>query len=226
MEFEDLQAIWDTQNDKPVFAMQDARLLVALYQQREHRRRRLFKQYFMPMYIIAPIGLVAIGFTFLAFFMKSLYIERIARDFPMSAWDYAAFAVAAGALVVMVVPLYIERKRHERTQQVFAPSLREELDRGMAQLDFEVTLNSTSRVTRFYALLTIAVVLFVWEVGRLNGNPTSWNQAWTFLSSMVLLSWIVFTGQKKYVERVMQRKRALESMRAALDEDTAVLPRK
>ena len=30
MEFENLQAIWDTQNDKPVFAMQDARLLVAL----------------------------------------------------------------------------------------------------------------------------------------------------------------------------------------------------
>ena len=40
MEFENLQAIWDTQNDKPVFAMQDARLLVALYQQRERSRRR------------------------------------------------------------------------------------------------------------------------------------------------------------------------------------------
>ena len=39
MEFENLQAIWDTQNDKPVFAMKDARLLVALYQQREQSRR-------------------------------------------------------------------------------------------------------------------------------------------------------------------------------------------
>ena len=62
--------------------------------------------------------------------LKSIYIKKIARDFPMSAWDYAAFAVAAGALVAIVVPLYIERKRHERTQQVFVPSLREELDRG------------------------------------------------------------------------------------------------
>jgi hypothetical protein len=36
----------------------------------------------------------------------------------------------------------------------------------MAQLDFEVGLHSTSRMARFYGLFTIAVVLFVWEVGR------------------------------------------------------------
>jgi len=219
MEFENLQAIWDTQNDKPVFAMQDARLLVALYQQREHQRRRLFKQHFMPMYIVAPIGLVGVGFVFLAFFMKSIYIKKIARDFPMSAWDYAAFAVAAGALVAMVVPMYIERKRHERTQQVFAPSLREELDRGMAQLDFEVGLHSTSRMARFYGLFTIAVVLFVWEVGRLNGNPTSWGLVWMTVPSMIAASWASFAAKKAMVEKLLPRKRALESMRAALEED-------
>lgn len=226
MEFENLQAIWDTQNDKPVFSLQDARLLVALYQQREHRRRRLFKWYFLPMYIMAPIGLVGVGLVFLAFFMKSINIKTIARDFPLSAWDYAAFAVAAGALVAMVVPLYIERKRHERTQQVFAPSLREELDRGMAQLDFEVGLLSTSRMARFYGSLTIAVVLFTWEVGRLNGNPTSWGLVWMNMLLMVAASWFWFTAKKGLVESVMQRKRALESMRAALDEDAIVLPRK
>ncbi len=53
MEFENLQAIWDTQNEKPVFAMQDARLLVALYQQRERSRRRAFRLHFAPMYVAA-----------------------------------------------------------------------------------------------------------------------------------------------------------------------------
>ncbi|MBZ5635685.1 MAG: hypothetical protein LAO55_21365 [Acidobacteriia bacterium] len=226
MEFEDLQAIWDTQNDKPVFAMQDARLLLALYQQRERSRRRLFKQYFMPMYIMAPIGLVGVGFVFFAFFMKSLYIKKLARDFPMSAWDYAAFAVAAGALLAIVVPMYLERKKHERTQEIFAPSLREELDRGIAQLDFEMGLHSTPRVERFYGLMTIAVVLFGWEVGRLNGNSTSWGFVWMTMSLMIFTSWAGFITIKEFVERVMQRKHALESMRAALDEDAVVLPRK
>ena len=31
MEFKDLQAIWDTQNERPVFAINDSRLSVALY---------------------------------------------------------------------------------------------------------------------------------------------------------------------------------------------------
>ena len=61
MEFENLQAIWDTQNDKPVFAMQDARLVVALYQQRERSRRRAFRLHFAPMYVAALAMLAAIG---------------------------------------------------------------------------------------------------------------------------------------------------------------------
>lgn len=37
MEFEDLQAIWDTQNERPVFSINDSRLAVGLYQQRSSR---------------------------------------------------------------------------------------------------------------------------------------------------------------------------------------------
>ena len=81
MKFDDLQAIWDTQNDKPVFAMKDARLLVALYQQREASRRRIFRQVFAPLYVVALIGLVGVGLVFVAFLMKSIHIEEIARDF-------------------------------------------------------------------------------------------------------------------------------------------------
>ena len=219
MKFENLQAIWDTQNDKPVFAMKDARLLVALYQQREQSRRRIFRQLFAPLYVMAPIGLAGLGLVFLAFLWKSMHIEKIARDFPMSAWDYAAFAVAAGALVAMVVPMYAERKRHERTQEVFAPSLREELERGISQLDFELGLGSTRRMASIWGWLTIAVVLFTWEVGRLNGNQVSWDTVLMTIFLMVAGILPGLTTKKAMDERVMARRRALEAMRAALDED-------
>lgn len=219
MEFENLQAIWDTQNEKPVFAMQDQRLVVALYQQREHSRRRLFKQQYLPMYIGMPIALAGTAFMFYAFLWKSIYIEKIARDFPMSAGDYVAFAVAAAAIVAILVPLYTERKRQERTQQVFAPSLREELDQGMAQLDFEIGLHGAPRIARIYGLLTIAVVLVNWEVGRLNGNPTSWGMVWTSLFCMIVASWAGSITKKASVEKLMARRRALESMRVALEEN-------
>jgi len=191
--------------------------------QSERSRRRIFRQQFAPLYVMALIGLVGVGLVFLAFLMKSIHIGKIARDFPMSAWDYTAFAVAAGALVAMVVPMYAERKRHERTQEVFAPSLREELERGISQLDFELGLCTTTRVASIYGWLTIAVLLFNWEVGRLNGNFAPWDTTWMTMFCMVAGTWPALLVKKAVNEPVMARRRALESMLAALDEDQSSL---
>ena len=224
MEFENLQAIWDTQNDQPVFAMQDARLLVALYQQRERSRRRVFKAQFAPMYGAALLMAAVLGVVFVTFLSRRRFPHH---GFPMSAWDYAAFAVAAAALLAIVVPMYGERKKHERTQEIFAPSLREELDRGIAQLDFEMGLQSNPRVLRILTLLSIIAVIINWEAGRLSGeDPTPWRLALFTLFCVFLGGRAGFAARKKVMERALARRRALESMRAALDEDTIVLPRK
>jgi hypothetical protein len=223
MEFEDLQAIWDTQNDKPVFAIEDARLLVALYQQREHRRRRLFRREFAPMYAAGLVMLVLLGLLFFAFLMKSIF--QSGKDFPMSAWDGVAFAVAVGAVLAIVVPMYVERKENERTQNVFAPSLREELDRGITHLDFELHFHSPPRMFRTLSLLSISVLIILWETERLNGNTATWRIALPSLLP-VLIGRLGLKAQKRGIERLRVRRRALESMRAALDADKIVLPRK
>jgi hypothetical protein len=226
MEFENLQAIWDTQNDKPVFAMQDARLLVALYQQRERSRRRIFQQQFAPMYVAAALVLVVLGAVFITFLKITSLIRRFGSRFPMphhgfgmSAWDYVAFAVVAGALLAIVLPMYRERKKHERLQEIFAPSLREELDRGIAQLDFEMGLHSNPRVIRILVLLLIAAVTLNWEAGRTGGNPAPWGLALVALVFWFLGARAGFATRKRVMERALERRRALESMRAALDED-------
>lgn len=217
MQFEDLQGIWDTQNAKPVFAIQDARLLVALYQQREHSRRRLFRQMFAPLYLMAPIGLVGLSLLFIAFFWKSIHIEEIARDFPMSPWDYVAFAVAAAALVVMVIPPYVMRRRHEPTQEVFAPTLRQELERGISQLDFERSLYSTRRMVAFHASLLIAVLVFCWESGRLNGNVAPWDMVWLTVPLMAFSVWTARSANEAAIKQLTTRRQALETMLAALE---------
>ncbi len=230
MEFENLQAIWDTQNDKPVFAMQDARLLVALYQQRERSRRRLFKWTFTPLYGGALFMLAVLGWVFVTFLNVASLMRRFKgrfthNGFGMSAWDYLGFAVAAVALLALVVPMYLERRKHERAQEIFAPSLREELDRGIAQLDFSMGLDSTPRVMWMLTLVSIAVVMISWEAQRAAGNPTPW---WSVLGALgvFLPGCLSFAARKKSMERRLARRRALESMRAALDEDTIVLPQK
>jgi len=100
MQFEDLQAIWDTQNDRPVFSMNDSRLAVGLYQQRERSRRRLFRELFAPAYVVALSITVALGFTFLAFFLKTVTKMRL-TDPQMSIWDGAALVAGVGAALVV-----------------------------------------------------------------------------------------------------------------------------
>ena len=218
MKFENLQAIWDTQNDKPVFAMKDARLLLALYQQREQSRRKLFWWEFFPMYAAAVAGLAGGAFMFVAFYFKSLNIKKLARDFPMNAWDYTAFAIASFSLVALAAILYMERKKHEQTQNVFAPSLREELDRGVVLLDFQLNLLSAPRILKIHGLLYTAVLLIVWEVGRLNGELAPWNMMFINVLCMGAATLLSLIAQKNAEEQLLPRRRALESMRAALDE--------
>jgi len=114
---------------------------------------------------------------------------------------------------------------HIEEQEIFAPSLREELDRGIAQLDFSMGLDSTPRVMKMLTLVSIAVVMISWEAQRASGNPTPW---WSVLGALwvFLPGCLGFAARKKTMERRLARRRALESMRAALDEDTIVLPQK
>lgn len=216
MEFEDLQAIWDTQNDRPVFSINDSRLAVGLNQQREHSRRRLFRLLFAPAYATALFVTVALGLMFLVFLFKTVNRMRL-TDPQMTLWDGAILAAAAGAALAVVVSMYRERRKHEAIQNVFAPPLREELERGISQLDFE--LRCASWVWRIPAVVLLGTSVLLWELGRLNGQPPPWTMLGVLLSGMITSVWAGLGASKKAVEEIEQRRGVLASMRAALDEN-------
>jgi len=213
-QFEDLQAIWDTQNARPLFSMDDSRLAIGLYQQREQSRRRLFRLLFAPAYVTALLVTVALGLTFLVFLFKTVTRLRLS-DPQMSVWDAAGLAAAVGAALAVVVPMYRERRRHESTQNVFAPSLREELERGISQLDFE--LNCSSWAWKISALVSLGSSVLLWELARLNGQSPPWAMLAVVLSGVAASVWAGVAANKKVVEDIEQRRRAFESMCAALE---------
>ncbi|MEO5925755.1 MAG: hypothetical protein ABIR70_18195 [Bryobacteraceae bacterium] len=224
MQFEELQKVWDTQNERPVFAMDDARLSVALYQQREQRGRRIFRREFAPIYFTLPLLIFFSGFVLVAFYFKTASKMRM-TDPRMTIWDGVALVIATVASIAIMVFMHAEHRRHKRTQHVFAPSLREELERGISQVDFELSLYSTPRVLTLIALVTIGAGVILWESGRLNGNSTSWGMLGYNLVLMIVSTWWGLAAKNKSVERVMQRRRALESMLAALQEGATDLER-
>jgi hypothetical protein len=82
-----------------------------------------------------------------------------------------------------------------------------------------------NRAAKYPMSTTIGKVMINWEAQRASGNPKPW---WSVLGALwvFLPGCLGFAARKKSMERRLARRRALESMRAALDEDTIVLPRK
>ena len=215
MEFENLQAIWDTQLDKPVFGMNEPGLVVSLYRHRERSRRDVLWKLYVPAFAGVLFMLLILTGTCLLF-----YFKKASNDFPMTAWDGAAFFAGLAAFGGVVVPLYLVRRRQERRQEVFAATLREEIDLSIEQLDFEIEVAGHCAI-RNPLLLTIGTTLVLWEMARLNGNSTpSWD-GFLIVLLMPFISWIAYLSVKAEIEKVtLPRKRALEQLRASFGSDS------
>lgn len=216
MQLEELQAIWETQTERPVFSVNDFGLHFALYQVRERARRRLFWGGYFIGFVSSLLGLVGLFVMFVLFYFKDPV-----DDFPMNAWDALAFLVAAIAIVLCASSMYASRRKHEKDQSVFAPSLRQEIERGIAQIDFEIFTATSGIAWRNAALVGLAAILIGWEAGRLNGDPLPWEVLWMIVGLVVATFVALVPASRQTVKHGLQRKRALEGLRAKLDENPA-----
>jgi len=219
MQLEELQAIWETQTERPVFSVNDFGLHLALYQVRERTRRRLFWGGYFPGFVCSLLGLAGLLVLFVVFYVKD--VKDPANDFPMNAWDGLVFLVAAIAIVLGASSMVTRRRKHEKDQSVFAPSLRQEIERGIAQIDFETSTDASRMAWRYAALFCLAVTLFCWEAGRLNGDPLPWEVLWITVPLVVAMLVALVPASRQAMKQGLQRKRVLEGLRAKLDENPA-----
>jgi hypothetical protein len=213
MRLEELQAIWATQSDRPVFAVNEFGLHMELYRTRDRARRRLFWGSYFPGFVGSLTGVAILLVLFVAFYFKDA-----TKDFPMNAWDGLAFLVAATAIVLCAWSMYASRRKHEMGQSVFAPSLRQEIERGIAQIDFEIFTATSAHAWRLAALVSIGAILMGWEAGRLNGDPLPWEILWANVGLVVATFVSLVPMSRRLVKQGLQRRRALEAILAKLDE--------
>jgi hypothetical protein len=192
--------------------MNEPGLMVALYRHRERSRRDVLWKLYVPAYAAMLLMLLILAGTCLLFYFKDA-----SHDFPMSVWDGAAFFAGVAAFGGVAVPFYLVRRRQERRQEVFAPTLRKEIDLSIEQLEFEIKV-AGYWVVRNGLLLTIGVMLGMWEMARLNGNSLpSWD-GFLLVALMPFLSWIAHLAVKEEIDKVtLPRTRALEQLRASLE---------
>lgn len=221
MQYEELQAIWETQTQRPVFAINEFGLHMELNRTRKRARRRHFWVDIFPLFVIAPVFFILLAVPALQFFLQGPPEQFAPGDLPMTAWDVLACLVGIALFVYALWSMAANRRRNENQQKVFAPSLRREIDLGIALADFDMSRVTSGREWRVGTACVVAALILAWELGRLNDNPLPWTILWTAFPWLFILIWARKPWKRQAVERIAKRRQALEALRAKLDENPA-----
>jgi peptidoglycan/LPS O-acetylase OafA/YrhL len=210
MNLDELMAVWRSQDAAPLHDVDKTLLHLALRQdeaklQRERRRVRWFL-YLFSAGVIAGMALVL-----------AIMIDRERA----TGWDVALLVVGAASALLSGRATYMHHLAQLQREQSFGESLRDQLNRGIAQLDDEVA--SARRTSILVTVLVggicpVAILLAIW---RLNEKSIS-DDGFQLVSLIMLCAWTVASSvwalRSSVVEGdVLPRKRRLEGLLKELE---------
>lgn len=215
MDFNEMKMIWDSQNQEPLYAMNEAALHGIVQRKNQEWTRCLsccFAAEITVGFVCGVLMLVCAGALALGdpAWLATLSWMKIAA----SRWDILALLAAGGIWFYYSAYMFLARKRQERCVQVFDSSLRGDLERAIARTDFQIAL---ARSIVWWGLVPVWVATALWlaVLYRLLAMP-----AWTyvFIGATVLGSFVVVVSgkQQSITNRFQPRRRELESLRAKL----------
>lgn len=207
MKFEDMKVIWNAQNEEPLYAVNEQGLHDVLRQKSLKLKRLIFWQeaqtYGSSLFVIGVIS--ALLFGYFAGFMDKL----------ASRWDVLALFLAAGGWIYFGGRVFLARmqQRERQRSRDFTSSLRDELERDIRQLEFEI--ETRKRILLGFIPPYAGGLLFLWAYFRMQGAPE-----WMIIPFIVFMVGAMFwetRSQQRLVDRKLRpRKRELESLRDKL----------
>ncbi len=188
MDFEQMQVVWNEEKRRNVYALD----LEALHASVQRRGRR----------IAAGVEAMEIGMLAISIFVAGFLASEplLQGEDPE---QYASAAVLLGVAVYLVVG----RIRRRARERAFAPNLRGDLDRAIAQVEYHLRRVRTVHVWFFLpALATIAIgAAFADEV----------KSTWLWLPVLAAFPFGIWVARLE-LPCHLARKRELEALRAKL----------
>jgi hypothetical protein len=210
MNLDDLMEVWRTQDAAPLHDVNKTLLHLALRQdeaklQKERRIERWITY-------VASAGLVAVMAIFLV--MMVLARERNV----MTGWDFVIPIGGAVAALLAAGVMYVNRKSQARREQRFGESLRDQLNRRIAQLDDAAT-NQTGQLVMVLlgGIGPIALVLLGLRINQKSFSDDGFLVVSTTLWCVVSVAGGIWEIRRQVKKDVLPRKRRLEAMLKELD---------
>jgi hypothetical protein len=217
MNLDDLMEVWQSQDAAPLHGINETLLRLALRQdEAKHKAERQWEKWISTVICALLIAVMGV-----------MLVMMIYDDDALTGWDYCVPIVGAAAVLFWPGFLRASNRAQVLREQTFGDSLRDQLNRRIAQLDFEERRIASSKHHLFTNLPPMAwSVAFFFSVMRINEKPFS--AAWTdpriwivFAGSLLLPAALVMGSiwmQRRWVQRdLLPRKRRLESLLRDLD---------
>jgi hypothetical protein len=208
---DELIAIWRSQDAVPLHGGDDTVLRRALRQEQAkvqaQRRLQAWVTYVMSAVFVAAMA-----------FFSIIIIYR--RD-VMTGWNLAIPVVGAAAALVMGVALYVSRHAQAQRERRYGDSLRDELGRRIAQLEYETTTGS--RVTSvLLAAIFVSVTAFLLATMQVNSEANAPFESWPLFVGLILTSAFssvagVWAQRRSVTRDLLPRKHRLEELLKELD---------
>ena len=213
MNLDDLMAVWKSQDAAPLHDVNQTLLHLALRQdeaklQKERRIERWLVYGF-------GAGVVAGMAVFLA---MMIYFHRHRPEKVVTGWDYALLIVGAAAALLAGGAMYVGHREQAWREPRFGESLRDQLNRSIAQLEIRAAIARETLVSvLLWGICPTAILLLI---HRINDKSIS-DDGYMLVTLTFILVWSVASSVWWYRRRlqrdVLPRKRRLEALLKELD---------
>jgi hypothetical protein len=215
MEFSELKMIWDSQNQEPLYAMNEAALQGIVQRKNLEWNRCLSCCFTTEITIGLVCGALMLVGAGMAIFGDTAWLAALPWiKIAPSRWDILALLAAGGIWFYYSAYMFLARKRQQQRVEVFDSTLRGDLDRALAETDFRI---AHARSIVWWGLVPVWVATSLWLAVfyRLLAMP-AWS--YVFIGATMLGSFVVVVSgkQKSITNRFEPRRRELESLRTKL----------
>jgi peptidoglycan/LPS O-acetylase OafA/YrhL len=210
MNLDDLMAVWQSQDAAPLHGVDKTLLHLALRQEQaklqKERRIERWTTY------VASAGMVAVMAVFLGMMI-------LARDRKlMTDWDFAIGIGAAAAALLAGGAMYVGHRAQGRREQRFGESLRDQLNRRIAQFDDRATIaRGTLVMVLLGGIAPIAIIFFGYRVNQKSFSDEGYMLISTILMCVVFPVAVGVWEIRRQARAVLPRKRRLEELLKELD---------
>jgi len=216
MNLDELMSVWRLQDAAPLHGLNETQLWLALRQDEAKRQKwRRIERWII--YVMSAVFVAG-----MALFLANMTLLMIYRDDMngLTGWDLALPVVGATAALISGRAIYVGHRAQALREQSFGESLRDQLNRSIAQLDFQATILHRTLMLVIVLMGGICPIALLLALSRLNEKSFSddgYMIVWLSLMSVFGVATGVWELRRQARAVVLPHKRRLEALMKELD---------